>query len=135
MKALKDIDTAATIAMLRAQLAERDEEILQLKAAGAPLLVLPHCISLLPQEAQLLGALFARPGQYVPRQAVVPFIDRPRGGDPDPRNIDVLAFRLRKKLAKYTISIASIRGRGYSIPPDSLRRLRALIASEERVAA
>ncbi|MGE4243326.1 response regulator transcription factor [Ramlibacter sp.] len=69
-------------------------------------------LELTPREAAFLQALLARPGQAVGKErlfnAVFP-------GEPEvnPEAVEVVAYRLRKKLAATRVTVVTLRGLGY----------------------
>lgn len=64
------------------------------------------------REAALLRALLARPGQAVPKERLfeLVFPDEP---DVQPEAIEVVAYRLRKRLAGCGAQLMTLRGLGY----------------------
>ena len=69
-------------------------------------------LDLAPREAALLRALLARPGQAVAKERL---FDQVFAGEPDVQAdaIEVVAYRLRKKLAGTAARRVTLRGRGY----------------------
>ncbi len=80
---------------------------------GAPL-------ALTPRESTLLGALLARSGQPLTKAQL---LDKVFSLDADvsPDAIEVLVYRLRKKLAGHGVTIVTLRGFGYLLEPEAGR--------------
>jgi len=76
---------------------------------GDRLLVLP------PVEARLAGALCARFGVVVRREALAGagWPDGPRSGSPGRNALDVHLVRLRRRLASVGLTLRTVRSRGY----------------------
>ena len=74
-------------------------------------------LELAPREAALLRALLARPGQAVAKERL---FDLVFAGEPDlqPDAIEVVAYRLRKKLAATAARVVTLRGLGYLLKAD-----------------
>lgn len=73
-----------------------------------------NVLDLAPREAAMLRALLARPGQAVARERLfeLVFPDQP---DVQPEAIEVVTYRLRKKLASTEAQLITLRGLGYLI--------------------
>ena len=71
---------------------------------GAPM-------ELTPREAAMLRALLARPGQAVAKERLVETVFP--GEDVQPDAIEVVAYRLRKRLAATGVQLVTLRGLGY----------------------
>lgn len=69
-------------------------------------------LELPPREAALLQALLARPGHAVPKERLFELVFP---GEPDVQYeaIEVVAYRLRKKLAATGVKLVTLRGLGY----------------------
>jgi two-component system response regulator TctD len=69
-------------------------------------------LELAPREAALLRALLARPGHAVAKERLLEFVfpDQP---DVQAEAIEVVAYRLRKKLAGCGAQVVTLRGLGY----------------------
>ncbi|MDT7835420.1 response regulator transcription factor [Aquabacterium sp. OR-4] len=76
-----------------------------------------EALELPPREAALLRALLARPGQAVAKERLLAlvFADEP---EVLPDAIEVVAYRLRKKLARTGARIVTLRGLGYLLKAD-----------------
>ena len=74
-------------------------------------------LELAPREGALLRALLARPGQAVAKDRL---FDLVFAGEPDlqPDAIEVVAYRLRKKLAATQARLVTLRGLGYLLKAD-----------------
>ena len=69
-------------------------------------------LELAPREAALLRALLARPGQAVAKERLFELVF---AGEVDvqPDAIEVVAYRLRKRLADTGAKVVTLRGLGY----------------------
>ena len=74
-------------------------------------------LDLPPHEAALLRALLVRPGQAVAKERLfeIVFAD---AADASPDAIEVVAYRLRKRLAVTEAKLVTLRGLGYLLQPD-----------------
>jgi two-component system response regulator TctD len=65
-----------------------------------------------PREAAMLRALLARPGHAVAKERL---FEQVFDGEPDvqPEAIEVVAYRLRRKLAGLPVELVTLRGLGY----------------------
>ncbi len=81
-------------------------------------------LALTPREYAMLHALIQRSGEPVSKQFL---LDRvfPRGDDVSLEAIEVLIYRLRKKLASGAIRITTMRGFGYCLESDAEGREHA----------
>ncbi|MGD9834714.1 MAG: response regulator transcription factor [Piscinibacter sp.] len=68
-------------------------------------------MELAPREAAMLRALLARPGQAVAKERLVEAVFP--GEDVQPDAIEVVAYRLRKRLAPTGVQLVTLRGLGY----------------------
>ena len=82
------------------------------RATAAPSTSNGAPMELTPREAALLRALLARPGQARGQGAPVR-AGVPRRGDVQAEAIEVVAYRLRKKLAATGVQLVTLRGLGY----------------------
>jgi two-component system response regulator TctD len=85
---------------------------LQADAESGAVTLHGEVLDLTQREAALLRALLARPGQAVAKERL---LERVFPGDADvqPEAIEVVAYRLRKKLASSPARIVTLRGLGY----------------------
>ena len=69
-------------------------------------------LELTPRESALLQALMARPGHAVTKEKLFDIVF---GGEPDVQYeaVEVVVYRLRKKLAHTGVSLVTLRGLGY----------------------
>lgn len=74
-------------------------------------------LDLTPRESALLRALLQRPGQAVSRERL---LEQVFAGQPDvqPDAIEVVAYRLRKRLAGAPVKLVTLRGLGYLLSPQ-----------------
>jgi len=91
---------------------------LRVDAASGAVLLHGQPLELAPREAALLRALLVRPGQAVTKErlfeAVFP-------GEPEVQveAIEVVAYRLRRKLPPGTVQLVTLRGLGYLLKPGA----------------
>ena len=69
-------------------------------------------LELAPREAALLQALLARPGHAVPKERLFELVF-PGEADVQYEAIEVVVYRLRKKLAHTGVKLVTLRGLGY----------------------
>ena len=69
-------------------------------------------LELAPREAALLRALLARPGQALAKERLFELVF-PGEADVQAEAIEVVAYRLRKKLASTGVRLVTLRGLGY----------------------
>jgi two-component system cell cycle response regulator CtrA len=55
--------------------------------------------------------------------------------EPQLKIVDVFVCKARKKIAPYGLSIDTVWGRGYRMPPESIASLRAMMGLEDTAAA
>jgi two-component system response regulator TctD len=74
-------------------------------------------MELAPREAALLRALLSHAGQAVAKERL---FDQVFAGEDDvqPDAIEVVAYRLRKKLAATDVKLVTLRGLGYLVAPQ-----------------
>jgi len=77
---------------------------------GAPM-------ELTPREAAMLRALLARPGQAVAKERLAEAVFP--GEEVQPDAIEVVAYRLRKRLAATGVQLVTLRGLGYLLKPQA----------------
>ena len=73
-------------------------------------------LELAPREAALLRALLQRPGQAVAKERLFELVFAGEA-DVQPDAIEVVAYRLRKKLAGGQAQLVTLRGLGYLLKP------------------
>ena len=76
-------------------------------------------LELAPREAALLRALLARPGQALAKERLFELVF-PGEAEVQPDAIEVVAYRLRKKLAATAARLVTLRGLGYLLKADAL---------------
>ena len=74
-------------------------------------------LDLPPREAALLRALLVRPGQAVAKERLFELVFAD-AADAQPDAIEVVAYRLRKRLAGTGAKLVTLRGLGYLLQPD-----------------
>ncbi len=75
-------------------------------------------LELAPREAALLRALLARPGQALPKERLFELVF-PGEAEVQSDAIEVMAYRLRKKLAVTGARLVTLRGLGYLLQADA----------------
>lgn len=75
-------------------------------------------MELSPREAALLRALLARPGHAVAKERLYALVF-PGELDVQPEAIEVVVYRLRKKLAGTGLTLMTLRGLGYLLREDA----------------
>ncbi len=90
----------------------RDFMGLRLDPASGAVLQHGEPMELTRRESAMLGALLARPGQAIAKDRLFAQVF---AGEVDvlPEAIEVVAYRLRKKLAGVSVELATLRGLGY----------------------
>lgn len=74
-------------------------------------------LDLPPREVALLRALLVRPGQAVAKERLFELVFAD-AADAQPDAIEVVAYRLRKRLAGTGVKLVTLRGLGYLLQPD-----------------
>jgi len=74
-------------------------------------------LDLPPREVALLRALLVRPGQAVAKDRLFDLVFA-GAADAQPDAIEVVAYRLRKRLATTGAKLVTLRGLGYLLQPD-----------------
>jgi two-component system response regulator TctD len=74
-------------------------------------------MDLAPREGALLRALLARPGQAIGKERLVDLVFG-NSADVQPDAIEVVAYRLRKKLAATGARLVTLRGLGYLLKAE-----------------
>jgi two-component system, OmpR family, response regulator TctD len=74
-------------------------------------------MELTPREAAMLRALLARPGQAVAKERLAEAVFP--GEEVQPDAIEVVAYRLRKRLAVTGVQLVTLRGLGYLLKPQA----------------
>jgi len=85
---------------------------LQVDAESGAVLQSGRPMELTQREAAMLRALLARPGQAVAKERLLSLVF-PGDHDVQPEAIEVVAYRLRKKLAGCPVGLVTLRGLGY----------------------
>ena len=75
-------------------------------------------LELAPREAALLHALLARPGHAVPKERLFGLVF-PGEADVQYEAIEVVVYRLRKKLAPTGVKLVTLRGLGYLLRAET----------------
>jgi two-component system response regulator TctD len=74
-------------------------------------------LELAPRETALLQALLARPGHAVPKERLFELVF-PGEAEVQYEAIEVVVYRLRKKLANTGVKLVTLRGLGYLLKPE-----------------
>ena len=90
---------------------------LRLDLASGAIYLRGEVLELTPREAALLRALMARPGHAVAKERLFSLVF-PGEAEVQAEAIEVVAYRLRKKLAGSGASLVTLRGLGYLLKPD-----------------
>jgi two-component system response regulator TctD len=104
-----------------AERSARDESVqlgpLRYDRDGGPVYLQHRILDLPPRELNLLRALMAKPGQAVARERLLDVVF-PGETQVLPEAIEVVAYRLRKKLADTGLTLMTLRGVGYLLKFD-----------------
>ncbi|GAB4040546.1 MAG: response regulator [Rubrivivax sp.] len=90
---------------------------LQIDAESGAILRHGVPMELTQREAALLRALLARPGQAVAKERLLELVF-PGDAEVQPEAVEVVAYRLRKKLANCPVQLVTLRGLGYLLKAD-----------------
>ena len=85
---------------------------LQVNGGSGAVYLHGEALELTSREAALLRALLARPGQALAKERLIELVF-PGASDVQIEAIEVVAYRLRKKLADTPVEIITLRGLGY----------------------
>ena len=112
----------ARLRALRRRLGGMDEPVpevgaLRLDPVSGAVYLRGEVLELTPREAALLRALMARPGHAVAKERLFALVF-PGEAEVQAEAIEVVAYRLRKKLAGSGASLVTLRGLGYLLKPD-----------------
>lgn len=90
-------------------------------------LEVPLVLQLTGQEAKMFGILFKR--EIVTKEMAMDVLygHRPESLEPEINIIDVFVCKMRKKLKPFDLSIETVWGRGYRMPPKSKVAATALL--------
>ncbi|MBS7703276.1 winged helix-turn-helix domain-containing protein [Chelatococcus asaccharovorans] len=111
---------------LRTRIAELEDALFSADAV-------PACLGLTRSESNMMRMLMARP--MVTRRVLLGglYSHLPKDERPNPQVFDVFVMRIRRKLRRFRIPIQTVRAKGWSLPPKSRARLRALAEKEADV--
>jgi two-component system response regulator TctD len=112
----------ARLRALRRRLGGVDDPVpevgaLRLDPASGAVYLRGEVLELTPREAALLRALMARPGHAVAKERLFALVF-PGEAEVQAEAIEVVAYRLRKKLAGSGANLVTLRGLGYLLKPD-----------------
>lgn len=82
-------------------------------------------------EHRIAWALYRVRENVCTKEAIYADLYDDREINPDPKIIDVVICKLRKKFLRHGIFIKTVWGRGYQFTPESLPILDAMLASKE----
>ncbi len=91
---------------------------LQVDAGSGAVYHQGQALELAPREAALLRALLARPGQAMTKERLFELVFAGEA-DVQPDAIEVVAYRLRKRLAATPARLVTLRGLGYLLKADT----------------
>ena len=91
---------------------------LQLDADSGAILRDGQPMELTQRETALLRALLARPGQAVAKEKLLELVF-PGDTEVQPEAVEVVAYRLRKKLAGCPVQLVTLRGLGYLLKAEA----------------
>ncbi|MGA9855081.1 MAG: winged helix-turn-helix domain-containing protein [Gammaproteobacteria bacterium] len=118
----------------RETIEQQNRRIGELEAALAKALSVPQIppqLRLTPTEAKVLEALLAR--AEATKEAILLHLYSTRCDDaPEIKIVDVLVFRIRKKLARHGLKIETRWGRGYALPPETRAGLDRMVKAAVR---
>lgn len=95
--------------------------LLHAEAEGGAIYLRGQPLELTPRELALLRTLMAKPGHAVPKERLFELVF-PGEAEVLPEAIEVVVYRLRKKLAGTGASLMTLRGLGYLVREDAPRR-------------
>lgn len=101
--------------------------------------ILGHIYKLTSKEADILTVLVRKPGPQT-KEAILNFVYGTGPGDvPEVKIVDVFICKVRKKLKKHGIAVATIWGQGYTLENDDRAivtdRVNEYLALQKQVAA
>lgn len=91
--------------------------------------VMPRALGLSPKEERLVAALFRR-GRLTREGAWTAMYYDSSGDYPEPKIVDVLLCRVRKKLKPFGMEILTHHGRGFELPEGTRETLKRMIETE-----
>lgn len=103
---------------------------LEARLRGDPL-SWPASLAMTYTEHRIAWALYRVRENVCSKVAIYADLYDERDESPDPKIIDVIVCRLRKKFLRYGVQIKTVWGRGYKFTPESLPILDAMLASKE----
>ena len=128
------MSSAARIELLETRIRQLEDRIDALETALG-LNVIPHVgLGLTQAEARIFGMLLERDAVTREQLMIGLYATRPDGEIPEPKIIDVMVCKLRRKLSRFNIGINTIRGQGYRIDLAGKMRAQALIGDKRRCA-
>jgi two-component system cell cycle response regulator CtrA len=120
------VDLSLRIEALEAELARLRDRIEELEDALGINIEPWFGLGLNHQESRLFAALMKRDA-VTKEQGMAAICGADPDDRPDPKIIDVLVCRLRRKLRPYGIKIGTIWGQGHRMDPHSKENARALV--------
>lgn len=88
----------------------------------------PHvCLGLTVQEARVVGLLMKRSRVTRDQIMAVLYGHRHEGEEPEPKIVNVLVCKARKKLARFGIEIKTIWGQGYGLDDEAKKKIARMI--------
>jgi DNA-binding response OmpR family regulator len=102
------------------------EENQRLRAALGMTVAMPESLTLTPSQWRIMCVLLKR--DRVPSETLHAIMsDRLDHAHTDPRWVSTMVYKLRKRLQPLGITISTQYGFGYYMPPESKRRLNAVV--------
>ena len=87
----------------------------------------PLFLGLTPHEGKVLGALMRREVQSKEGLLLALYGHKPDGDMPEIKIIDVFICKVRKKLARFGITIDTLWGQGYRLQPTMREKIKATV--------
>ena len=123
-------DLQSRIDLLEAELDTARETIRQLREDHGFLTVAPVSLRLTTSEASIFGVLLKKDGATNELLMQALYSDSGADDPPEEKIIDVFVCKMRKKIKPFGISITTLWGKGYCMPPESKVIARQLLLSE-----
>lgn len=108
-------------ARLKTLLAEKEEEIIQLREALRPVDWLPPAeIGLTSSQARIIACLYGAKGEVTSKERLYHALYHDQNVEREIKIVDVMICKMRKKLIEYGIEIKTAWGRGHYLDKTSL---------------
>lgn len=104
-----------------------EEQNAALRAAMGESFAPGAALGLTPSEARVLGILMKRTGGATKTQIMhAPYADRPDADEAQVKIVDVFVCKMRRKLGRFGVGIATVHGQGYILTADGRKKLEAM---------